>query len=259
MAKFNGQFNGSPTSISPAESGGGVGIPGPPGPQGDPGVSPIIQVEDIIGGHRVEISDVLGKKVFDVMDGKDGERGPQGEPGIRGFSPTISVENIDGGHRVTITDENGPQSFDVLNGVGGEDTAGVTSFNGRDGEVTPTLGDYTAEQISFSSDNMDEDTVHAAIEKLFTSVSDGKELLASAITDKGISTTKDVSFRQMAENVRAIQTGGSNSDLIYINDNDFSEYEFIGVLKFDGWGFVNVPTDTKIEFLEDIYAEDSSL
>lgn len=36
---------------------------------------------------------------------------------------------------------------DTPTGGGGEATAGVTSFNGRDGEVTPQAGDYTAEMV----------------------------------------------------------------------------------------------------------------
>ena len=36
--------------------------------QGEPGVSPTIQVSDIQGGHRVTIIDVEGTKTFDVMD-----------------------------------------------------------------------------------------------------------------------------------------------------------------------------------------------
>lgn len=231
MSKFNGQFNGSPTSISPAESG-GVGIPGPPGPQGEPGISPTIQIQDIDGGHRVMISDAFGTGSFDVMDGKDGEPGP------RGFSPIVSVENIDGGHRVTITDVNGPQSFDILDGSSSDNVSGVSSFNNRTGNVTPAVGDYSADQISFSSDNMDEDTVHGAIEKLFTSVSDGKELLASAVTDKGVETEKDASFQEIAENIQKIKTGESTltSDVEILDGNInpyfadlYSTMNFVGI------------------------------
>ena len=52
-------------------------------------------------------------------------------------------------------------------------------------------------------------SVVAAINELFTSVSDGKAQVASAITDKGVSTESDATFAQMATNVRAIQTGGT--------------------------------------------------
>jgi hypothetical protein len=39
------------------------------GPKGDTGISPVVAVEDIDGGHRVTITDKNGAKQFDVMDG----------------------------------------------------------------------------------------------------------------------------------------------------------------------------------------------
>lgn len=103
---------------------------GPPGPKGDPGEP--------------------GPKGDPGEPGPKGDPGEPGEPGKDGYSPTISVTDISGGHRVTITDADGSKSFDVLDGkdgTGGETTAGVTSFNGRDGAVTPQEGDYTAAMV----------------------------------------------------------------------------------------------------------------
>lgn len=40
---------------------------------GKDGISPLVTVADIDGGHRVTITDKDGEKQFDVMDGKDGE------------------------------------------------------------------------------------------------------------------------------------------------------------------------------------------
>jgi len=93
----------------------------------------------------------LAKKyVKDTMAGAGAIKGEKGEPGEDGFSPTVEVTEITGGHAVTITDVNGPKTFDVLDGkdgTGGGTTAGVTSFNGRDGDVTPQEGDYTAAMV----------------------------------------------------------------------------------------------------------------
>ena len=55
--------------------------------------------------------------------------------------------------------------------------------------------------------------VNAAVSELFTSVSDGKALIASAITDKGVATAQDASFQTMQENILAIQTGDSEITL----------------------------------------------
>lgn len=52
------------------------------------------------------------------------------------------------------------------------------------------------------------------IKEVFRSVSDGKELIASAITDKGVKTDATDTFATMAQNISDIPTGGG------------SEYEF---------------------------------
>jgi len=49
-------------------------------------------------------------------------------------------------------------------------------------------------------------TVDDGFSSLKTSVSEGKAAIASAITDKGVSTASDASFSTMATNIRAIQT-----------------------------------------------------
>lgn len=51
------------------------GQPGRDGTDGSDGISPIVSVQDIDGGHRVIITDAEGEKTFDVMDGKDGTGG----------------------------------------------------------------------------------------------------------------------------------------------------------------------------------------
>ena len=47
-------------------------------------------------------------------------------------------------------------------------------------------------------------TLKGAINELFQFVSNGKELIASAITDKGVITSKTDTFQQMANNIRSI-------------------------------------------------------
>lgn len=49
--------------------------------------------------------------------------------------------------------------------------------------------------------------VQGAIDQLFTSVSNGKELIADAITDKGVTTSASASFQTMANNIGRIDTG----------------------------------------------------
>lgn len=131
---------------------------------GDDGVSPVVTVESITGGHRVTITDANGDHVFDVLDGVNGDPGrgiatiaKTGTSGLTdtytiiytdgnvqtytvvngadGVSPTIVVSSITGGHRLTITDAQGTQTVDVLDGTDGNDGRGIVSI-----EKTETSG-----------------------------------------------------------------------------------------------------------------------
>ncbi len=66
----------------------------------------------------------------------------------------------------------------------------------------------TADDVNYS----DTQTVKDAIDGLKASVSDGKALIASAITDKGVDTAQDAAFSQMAESIGRITTGTDTSD-----------------------------------------------
>jgi hypothetical protein len=55
-------------------------------------------------------------------------------------------------------------------------------------------------------------TAAGAITELFTSVSDGKALVAAAITDKGVPTSPTDTFATMAANIEAIPVGPDTSD-----------------------------------------------
>ena len=66
----------------------------------------------------------------------------------------------------------------------------------------------TASQTSYDNSNTHSSatTVQGVVDELFTSVSNGKTSLASAITDKGQSTSPNDSFSTMATKIRNIQT-----------------------------------------------------
>lgn len=75
---------------------------------------------------------------------------------------------------------------------------------------TPTV-QASAEMTSYNNDNTSSvitaDNVQGAIDQLFTSVSNGKSQIASAITGMGVSTSASDSFAQMATNIGNIETG----------------------------------------------------
>ena len=53
------------------------------------------------------------------------------------------------------------------------------------------------------------ETVETRLNEVFQSVSNGKSLIASAITDKGITTEADATFQTMADNIGKISVSGS--------------------------------------------------
>ncbi len=66
----------------------------------------------------------------------------------------------------------------------------------------------SAEDVSYDNteSGMTADNVQDAIDEVFQSVSNGKTLIAAAITDKGVSTAATDSFQTMASNIGLIET-----------------------------------------------------
>lgn len=88
--------------------------------------------------------------------------------------------------------------------------------------------DTDAPDINVINTNMDKiDSAYKEMQddmkEVFQSVSDGKELVASAITDKGILTKSDATFQTMADNIHNISGGISNKvnifDSVYSSTN----------------------------------------
>lgn len=67
----------------------------------------------------------------------------------------------------------------------------------------------TADNIAFSDSNFTATNVKGAISELFQSASNGKQLIANAITGKGVETSADDSFQTMANNIGNIQNSGA--------------------------------------------------
>lgn len=75
-------------------------------------------------------------------------------------------------------------------------------------DVTRAEGTVLKEGDAFSKENMDdlESRIKDAFDELGGSVADGKTLIASAITSKGVNTAATASFATMANNIKNIQT-----------------------------------------------------
>lgn len=80
-------------------------------------------------------------------------------------------------------------------------------------KVDTKMGDLSS--LSTTS----KDSLVSAINETFTNVSNGKTLIASAITDKGISTSSDATFQTMATNISNIETGITPTGTISISAN----------------------------------------
>ena len=81
-----------------------------------------------------------------------------------------------------------------------------------DGPHTITFTEEEEPPLTADDITYEDGTVQEAIDGLKSSVSDGKTLVASAITDKGVPTAQDATFQQMAENIGEISGGSDISD-----------------------------------------------
>lgn len=111
-------------------------------------------------------------------------------------------------------------------------------FNGNEYEVlyptvslTNTVNSLSASNVSYSNSStssiITSNQVQGAIDELFQSVSNGKNLIASAVTDKGVSTSGSSSWSVIAENIGKIETDSllqKSWNNILLNA-DFSENE----------------------------------
>ena len=88
--------------------------------------------------------------------------------------------------------------------------------NYTDGKINQVVQDTNA---NFEEVNSAISGLNTNVNKLFQSVSSGKAKVAEAITDKGVSTSADASFDEMANNIRSIESGGSIPPG-YVNTSD---------------------------------------
>ena len=88
-----------------------------------------------------------------------------------------------------------------------------------------------AESVSFDNTQttMQSDNVQDAIEEVFQSVSNGKDLIADAITDKGVSTSASDSFQTMATNIGLIESRTEADEVMssFYSSTNWSFYWFV--------------------------------
>lgn len=86
-----------------------------------------------------------------------------------------------------------------------------------DGKIQAVVQDVNA---NFVDVNNAIGSLNNTTKELFQSVSNGKSVVAEAITDKGIVTSATDTFTTMAGNIRNISTGGGSIDPNFVNTSD---------------------------------------
>ena len=83
-------------------------------------------------------------------------------------------------------------------------------------DYNPATKKYVDGAVSGLSDNL-----QGQIDELFQNVSNGKELIASAITDKGVDASEEETFQSLSEKIGLIPSGPPGSNIIgYINEEN---------------------------------------
>lgn len=156
--------------------------------------------------------------------GKDGIDGESGLNGIDGKDGVDGVNGIDGKSGTNGPNgKNGERGKDGVNGVNGNDGKnGTDGANGKSAYEVAVEAGYTGSETNFATLLSTADTRFTTIEgnvtplndslkEVFTSVSDGKNNVASAISDKGVTTASDATFQVMHDNILTLATQQYNT------------------------------------------------
>ncbi len=112
--------------------------------------------------------------------GEKGEQGPEGEKGDQGeIGPA------------------GPQGIQGIQGEKGEQ--GIQGIQGEKGDKGNDVDPAELERL-----NKEIADIKIEVVETKKSVADGKSLIASAITDKGVTTEADATFKEMADNINTL-------------------------------------------------------
>ena len=161
-----------------------VNIKGEKGDQGEQGIQ--------------GIQGIQGERGLQGEQGIQGERGPQGERGERG---EIGPQGVQG--------PKGPAGANGQDGLTTAISVNGTTYTHSNGTITlpnyPTVvTSANGISIADTANNFTATNVEGALAELFQYVSNGKTLIASAITDMGVTTLATATFEQMANNIRQI-------------------------------------------------------
>ena len=100
--------------------------------------------------------------------------------------------------------------------------AGSSSGYKSGKESLTQISNFIATGVSYAGLATEDQTIVGAVNEVFQSVSNGKSLIAAAITDKGIPTAATDTFQDMADNIASISGGGVKVKplSVYVNTGD---------------------------------------
>ncbi len=143
---------------------------------------------------------------FSNVQAIKGDKGDAGEKGEKGES--FRYEDFTSEQLLGLRGPKGDTGERGPKGDTGE--RGLTGPKGDDGTFNPNT--------TFSNLETNNKTIIEAINEVFTNASNGKSLIAEAVTGKGIVANKEDSFNVLANKIEQIETG-NNNDIAKIGDN----------------------------------------
>lgn len=165
-------------------------------------------------GGEIDLSNYATKTYVDTKIGEiqpiKGDKGDPGAPGEKGKDGMSAYEIAKkGGYTGSETD----WIASLKGAKGDKGEQGVPGEKGEDGTFNI---EATYTQLATT-----DKTVLGAINEVFTSASNGKKLIAQAITGKGVETSETDTFSTMAQNISNISGGSgetvSQDDLEFLN------------------------------------------
>ena len=115
-----------------------------------------------------------------------------------------------GDTRKTLTEQQSSTSSNIKKVSSNANTA-IAISSSSEQKVNTILSGLSSDYVETTVFNEYKQNVDSAINEVFQSVSSGKQLVASAITDKGVPTEEDATFQVMANNIKDISTGNTSN------------------------------------------------
>lgn len=110
------------------------------------------------------------------------------------------------GYLVQLQSPEGDNLYPIISAEMIKDAEGNTYNLSSMKESVDGMGNTYATKTELSSVSSTVSELSSDVQECFQSVSEGKSAIASAITDKGVSTAADATFQQMSENIENIET-----------------------------------------------------